>query len=1152
MKKNSKEKPFITLTEINVGNSLDSFTKFLDSQKDLFHSQVDQLQNIVVTQCRLTGANPLSQEMAAGALSINIGKRPRDLLNPKGVKYMQSVFAIKDTISKKETREISALCGVTATQVREFFASQRSRVRKLVRLSREKAIKSDAERMLDGGCSTSSDSAMHVIDPTPLNVVDPNAIKSDAGKTLEGLCSTNESAMHVINPTPLNSMDPKAVGEAPSCSSKEETVPGADDFEKKFIENIFSSMRKEETFSGQVKLMEWILQVQNSSVLYWFVTKGGLMILAAWLNEAALEEQTTTLFVIFQVLCHLPLHKALPVQMSAILQAVNRLRFYRTSDISNRAKVLLSRWSKLFVRSQALKKPSSSFSATQKGKNLRQSEALSDDWQATLDLPEDILSLALDGSEYCRKSEPSPSLKLLEASNDDSNKKHVRNVSSTQTKERRKVQLMEQPGRNTNGRSPQVTRAMNSNQGRPMSADDIQKAKLRAAFMQSKYGKTATASNESRQQKAEDQKKAATQNSQLPSPSKAPVKQVTEESERPVVLPSVTSPKPPGPSVDFLPGPSVDSLPEPSVNSLPEPSVNSLPEPSMDSKLSINFPPEPSMISMPSLTAEESPWEKLKRNQISWRLPTEIMNSEWKVRVGENSKEVEIQTRRIKREKETIYQRNQDIPSNPKEPWDLEMDYDDTLTPQIPTEQAPEEFSIEQAPEPEVLHAPLRQGNVETTSLTPVTTETSISASDNAAEPDLELLAVLLKNPELVFALTSGQGGNISSADTVKLLDLIKNTGGGLTGVLNGLKGPTEEEPVSFPSPTPYSLPSPTPTSLPSPTPSEHNGWRSDVRNNSFQQPVPVSNREAYVLSQTAPSVPSPIRISATGLVQYQSQTTNFTPGYAQVQSQTTQEYQSLPANNQENIHWGLNRHSIPVSSHQDRQLPQMNQNSNPTPSAYNLPQQHTLAAAYSRLQPESTSFGQISLQSETVNYGQMQSLKPAPVSVMLNLPDGTPLTLPPLMPTQPPQQSSLLPEQSFLQPMHGSMQWNGTTTSRQNQVGNNRGGRQMSYDTSDSNPWSQSNQNNYNSYPGEPPMRLPVSDNFTWDRNEYQDEPHFETYSPDRLERSRSPEYHSGRDYSEPRRDRGRNPRPDWSRRRDSGRHDNKQGNRWRRDRRF
>jgi len=29
------------------------------------------------------------------------GKRPRDLLNPKAVKCMQSLFALKDTVGKK-------------------------------------------------------------------------------------------------------------------------------------------------------------------------------------------------------------------------------------------------------------------------------------------------------------------------------------------------------------------------------------------------------------------------------------------------------------------------------------------------------------------------------------------------------------------------------------------------------------------------------------------------------------------------------------------------------------------------------------------------------------------------------------------------------------------------------------------------------------------------------------------------------------------------------------------------------------------------------------------------------------------------------------------------------------------------------------------
>ncbi|KAF9622203.1 hypothetical protein IFM89_030061 [Coptis chinensis] len=278
---------------------------------------------------------------------------------------MQSVFSIKDNITKKETREISALCGVTITQVREYFAGQCSRVRKLVRLSREKAVKSDVGKTLHGGCSTSSDPAMHamdqttlntmvqtplstmiqiplnttdqtplnIMDQTPLNTMDPNTITPDAGQTSQGECSSSDPSMHVINPTPLNSVDPRTDGEGPSCSSKQETIPGADDFEKKFIENIFNMMRKEVIFSGQAKLMEWILQIQNSAV---FVTKGGLMMLVAWLSEAALEEQTTVLLVVFQVLCHLPLHKVQPAQMSAILQTVNRLRFDWTSGEKGR------------------------------------------------------------------------------------------------------------------------------------------------------------------------------------------------------------------------------------------------------------------------------------------------------------------------------------------------------------------------------------------------------------------------------------------------------------------------------------------------------------------------------------------------------------------------------------------------------------------------------------------------------------------------------------------------------------------------------------------------------------------------------------------------------------------------------------------------
>ena len=77
-------------------------------------------------------------------------------------------------------------------------------------------------------------------------------------------------------------------------------------------------------------------------------------------------------------------------------------------------------------------------------------------------------------------------------------------------------------------------------------------------------------------------------------------------------------------------------------------------------------------------------------------------------------------------------------------------------------------------------------------------------------EPDLELLAALLKNPELVFALTSGQAGNLSNEETIKLLDMIKaNEMNSLANITasSGKSKPEEKVEVSLPSPTPSSDP---------------------------------------------------------------------------------------------------------------------------------------------------------------------------------------------------------------------------------------------------------------------------------------------------------------------------------------------------------
>lgn len=121
----------------------------------------------------------------------------------------------------------------------------------------------------------------------------------------------------------------------------------------------------------------------------------------------------------------------------------------------------------------------------------------------------------------------------------------------------------------------QVARVSPLNQGRPMSADDIQKAKMRAIFMQSKYGKIDTSSNDNSQQKSEGQKTsgASLTRNTLPASNGSHLKK--EDVTKPAALPSKTS--------------------------------QTMPENSMDSK--------------PRMAAQEPLWQKLKIDQIQWQAP---------------------------------------------------------------------------------------------------------------------------------------------------------------------------------------------------------------------------------------------------------------------------------------------------------------------------------------------------------------------------------------------------------------------------------------------------------------------------------------------------------------------------------------------------
>ncbi|XP_073064850.1 homeobox protein LUMINIDEPENDENS-like isoform X1 [Primulina eburnea] len=703
--------------ESSTGNQLElvvskraatSYQELLEAQNDLFQTQIGKLQKIVATQCKLTGINPLSQEMAAGALSIKIGKRPRDLLNPKAVQYMQLVFSIKDAVSKRETREISAQFGVMASQVREFFAGQRSRIRNFVRLSGEKADRSRT-------CDESHDETPSTSYP-------------------------NVSA----EPVPIDTVAPNS-HEASSRSMQPEVVPlGKENSDRHFMVNIFRLMRSEESFSGQVKLLEWILQIETISVLHWFLVEGGVMILATWLSQAAMEEQTSVLNIVLKVLCHLPLRKALPVHMSAILQSVNKLRFYRASDISNRARILLSTWSKMFASSQSSSKLNGNKSVgdAQDEMLLKQSikEVMGNEtWDSHVNYSEADLKITNGNANSFRKLESPQKLSLLTSSGEESNKR--RGVMSSQMPERRKVKMVEPPGQRIVANSSHIAKSTPATHSRPLSADDIQKAKMRTQFMQSK----STKSDDNSQVKSDSPPNCSTSQSSVLQSIPIPVR--ADLGERRELDNAVSK-----------------------VSNIRETARSNL---------------------------EEPPWKRIKRTPITWRTPREVNISEsWLVGTGESSKEVEVQKNRIRREREIIYRTIQEIPTNPREPWDREMDYDDTLTLEIP---------IEQLPDVEPLETPRVSVNGCEGSVAAVST-TLCDAGGSVPEPDLELLAELLKNPELVYALTSGQAGDLSSNETVKLLDMIKVNG--VTSLSNfaglGAKGDDKVE-VSLPSPTPSS-----------------------------------------------------------------------------------------------------------------------------------------------------------------------------------------------------------------------------------------------------------------------------------------------------------------------------------------------------------
>lgn len=138
-------------------------------------------------------------------------------------------------------------------------------------------------------------------------------------------------------------------------------------------------------------------------------------------------------------------------------------------------------------------------------------------------------------------------------------------MTSIDSRERRKVQMVEHPTQRS------VARITSTTQSRPLSADDIQKAKMRAQYMQNKNGKTIACSDE----------------------------KIKPESEnKGIALPASLPP--------LVPKSNVQN----ELGDLEE-------QKKLDDFSKIARAPETS-----PMNSEEPPWKKCKRIQIRWRKPS--------------------------------------------------------------------------------------------------------------------------------------------------------------------------------------------------------------------------------------------------------------------------------------------------------------------------------------------------------------------------------------------------------------------------------------------------------------------------------------------------------------------------------------------------
>ncbi|KAI5084452.1 hypothetical protein GOP47_0000621 [Adiantum capillus-veneris] len=662
----------------------------LDAQREKINEQLQELHKVVVLQCRITGTNPLAQEMAAVVLGKRVGKKFGDSLTPKALKCLYNVFSIKDTITKKEAREISMLCGATVTQVREFFAGQRSRVRKVV-------LSSHIEQGSDPLCPRTQS----------IQLEQPPLVGSHSGENVPLSCSQqvpgNEGSHLVLLET--------FRGKPDGILSKLYAVEKA--------EHLINVMHKESTFTGQSQLAQVIMQAHDS-VLRCFIARGGLQQIIRWLIQAAAEEQTSLIRLILKAITQFPLGSALPRHMSLLLQTVNKLRFYRAQDVASRARLLLSRWSRfckstqngklgistgIARSSQPGQKRSRDCAHTSTVDDASKKKAKAGSVAVESGQMPDVVSSSLTEDKSVQERQKPETVTEI---NNTRKRLGSFSIQGDRAKEKRKVQLFEETRAPTRRRDLEVTKSSNfDSPSRPLSADDIKKAKIRAYFL-----------NNSKAEKPSSSKLDGSMTLDLSTVSfERGKKRISgsfghcigrqEISARESCLGGACSSIEKGlhePTVKCEITPKVcDDFPGQCTGAAP--AVDAKAKAAQDLHIQSHESAESQMLNESELSAggfimdveqsercaEENAMDMIP--SIPWTLPPGIaLDPRWKIAMGEHSTEIRSETRRLSTVLEATYPSPHCIPSNPAEPAErICLFVDDTLVPEILLEAVDEE-----------------------------------------------------------------------------------------------------------------------------------------------------------------------------------------------------------------------------------------------------------------------------------------------------------------------------------------------------------------------------------------------------------------------------------------------------------------------------